>query len=87
MAGQIGVDWLLPAFLAPVLGGTPLGGGAVSVVGTVLGALLVTVITNGLFLLQVGEFWVQLFSGLILLAAVLLDRLRAVLGRRHALAA
>jgi ribose transport system permease protein len=33
MAGQLGADWLLPAFLAPVLGGTPLTGGAVSVSG------------------------------------------------------
>ena len=87
MAGHIGVDWLLPAFLAPVLGGTALTGGAVSVIGTVLGALLVSVISNGLFLLKVGEFWVQLFLGLILLAAVLLDRARAVLSaRRPALA-
>lgn len=87
MAGHIGVDWLLPAFLAPVLGGTPLTGGAVSVLGTVLGALLVSVISNGLFLLQVGEFWVQLFLGLILLAAVLVDRLRAVLAARRPAAA
>jgi ribose transport system permease protein len=87
MAGHIGVDWLLPAFLAPVLGGTPLTGGAVSVLGTVLGALLVSVISNGLFLLKVGEFWVQLFLGLILLAAVLVDRLRAVLAARRPAAA
>jgi ribose transport system permease protein len=87
MAGHIGVDWLLPAFLSPVLGGTPLTGGAVSVLGTVLGALLVSVISNGLFLLKVGEFWVQLFLGLILLAAVMLDRLRSVVGRRRPAAA
>ena len=74
MAGQLGEDWLLPAFLAPVLGGTLLTGGRVSVSGTVLGALLVTMLSNGLLLLQIGEFWVQAFLGLILLAAVLLDK-------------
>lgn len=77
MAGQLGMDWLLPAFLAPVLGGTLLTGGTVSVVGTFLGAAMVTVLTNGLLQLQVGEFWVQAFLGIILLIAVALDRLRA----------
>jgi ribose transport system permease protein len=77
MAGQLGADWLLPAFLAPVLGGTLLTGGAVSVVGTALGAVFVDVLTNGLYMLRVGEFWIQSFLGLVLLGAVLLDRLRA----------
>lgn len=81
MAGHIGADWLLPAFLAPVLGGTALTGGTAAVLGTVLGALLVSIISNGLFLLKVGEFWVQLFLGLILLGAVLLDRGRARIAR------
>jgi len=83
MAGHIGMDWLLPAFLAPVLGGTLLSGGAVSVVGTLLGALLVGVLMNGLLLLQVGDFWIQLFLGLILLAAVVLDRARGVYAERR----
>lgn len=83
MAGHIGMSWLLPAFLAPVLGGTLLTGGVLSVLGTVLGAAMVTIITNGLLQLQVGEFWVQTFLGLILLAAVLLDRVRGVLAERR----
>lgn len=72
-----GDDWLLPSFLAPVLGGTLLSGGLVSVVGTLLGAALVTTIRSGLLVLQVGNFWLQLFLGIILLAAVLLERYRA----------
>jgi ribose transport system permease protein len=83
MAGQLGQDWLLPAFLGPVLGGTLLTGGRVSVFGTFLGALLVTILTAGLLLLQVGEFWVQSFLGLMLLLAVLLDKARrSYLARR-----
>lgn len=84
MAGHVGVAWLLPAFLAPVLGGTLLTGGRVSVIGTVLGALLVTVMSSGLLLLQIGEFWVQATLGAVLLLAVLLDSLRARLGERGA---
>lgn len=84
MAGQLGQDWLLPAFLGPVLGGTLLTGGKVSVVGTCLGALLVTMLTSGLLLLQLGEFWLQSFLGLLLLMAVLLDKARrSFLARRH----
>ena len=82
MAGNLGQDWLLPAFLGPVLGGTLLAGGRVSVPGVVLGSLLVTVLNSGLLLLHVGEFWVQFFLGVLLLGAVLIDkgRQRVMLG-------
>ena len=76
MAGHLGQDWLLPAFLAPVLGGTLLSGGRVSVVGTLLGAAFVNVMTSGLLLMRVGEFWILAILGLMLLAAVLADRAR-----------
>ena len=76
MAGQLGQDWLLPAFLAPVLGGTLLSGGRVSVVGTLLGATFVTIMTSGLLLMRVGEFWILACLGFMLLLAVLADRAR-----------
>jgi ribose transport system permease protein len=76
MAGQLGQDWLLPAFLAPVLGGTLLSGGRVSVVGTLLGAAFVTVMTSGLLLMRVGEFWILACLGTMLLLAVLTDKTR-----------
>jgi ribose transport system permease protein len=69
-----GEDWLLPSFLGPVLGGTALAGGLVSVVGAMLGAALVTIIRSGLLVLDIGNFWLQLFLGLFLLAAVLAQR-------------
>jgi ribose transport system permease protein len=72
----IGRDWLLPSFLAPVLGGTLLSGGAVSVGGTVLGALLIAMLRAGILTLQVANFWLQLFLGLVLLCSVALDRYR-----------
>jgi ribose transport system permease protein len=83
MAGHLGQDWLLPAFLAPVLGGTLLTGGRASVAGTFLGGALVTVLTTGLLLLQVGEFWVQAVLGALLLVAVFADGARrSYLARR-----
>jgi len=76
MAGNLGQDWLLIAFLGPVLGGAALLGGHVSVLGAFLGATLVSILSNGLLLIQVGEFWVQACLGLMLLLAVVLDKFR-----------
>lgn len=78
MAGQIGRDWLLPAFIAPVLGGAALSGGSVAIVGTFLGATLVGVLGSGLRIMNIGDFWIELFLGVILLVAVLADRARSV---------
>ena len=83
MPAGAGDDWLLPSFLAPVIGGTALAGGAVSVVGTILGALLVATIRSGLLVLQIGNFWLQLFLGAFLLAAILVERARAALSTRE----
>lgn len=83
MAGHLGQDWLLPAFLAPVLGGTLLSGGRVAVAGTVLGAAFVDIITSGLLLMRIGEFWILACLGLMLLAAVLADRARQQVLRRR----
>lgn len=73
-----GGDWLLPSFAAPAIGGTLLSGGVVNVVGTFVGGLLLGTIENGLTLLSVPGFWVQLSTGLVLLVAILLDRARTV---------
>jgi ribose transport system permease protein len=81
-----GDEWLLPSFLGPVLGGTLLSGGLVSVVGTAIGATLVTTIRSGLLVLQVGNFWLQLFLGVILLLAVMIERYRSVVAARRAVA-
>jgi len=78
-----GDDWLLPSFLAPVIGGTALAGGMVSVVGTILGAQLVSTIRSGLLVLQIGNFWLQLFLGIFLLAAILIERYRSTLAARE----
>ena len=57
----------------------------VSIIGTMLGALLVATIRSGLLILQVGNFWLQLFLGLVLLLAVMLDRYRALYAERRGL--
>jgi ribose transport system permease protein len=86
-SASIGDQFLLPSFLAPVLGGTLLAGGAVSVLGTILGATLTQVIYKGLNLLQFQLDQLQLYIGLVLLAALSLDRARHVLAERRAASA
>jgi ribose transport system permease protein len=79
----IGEDWVLPSFAAAAIGGTLLSGGIVSVVGTVLGGVLVETVRSGLTLMAAASYWVGILTGLVLLAAILLDRARAafVLGQ------
>ncbi|NEU30197.1 ABC transporter permease [bacterium LRH843] len=73
---SIGADWLLVSFAAPVLGGTLLSGGKVTVFGTLFGAVLMAIIINGLVLINISSFWFQLFLGIILLAAFEVNRIR-----------
>ena len=72
----VGKDWLLVSFAAPIIGGTRLAGGQVSVLGNVLGALLLGILANGLVHWNVDVFFVQLISGAIILAAGGMERLR-----------
>jgi ribose transport system permease protein len=74
----IGADWLLPSFAAPIIGGAALTGGHIAVGGTVLAVILIGLIQNGLVLAKVDPYWVQFLLGGLILAAVWLNRWRAV---------
>jgi putative xylitol transport system permease protein len=73
---QAGVSYELDAIAAVVIGGTSLSGGTGSLGGTVIGALLIGVINNGLNLLGVSSYYQQLIKGVIIVGAVLLDSSR-----------
>ena len=70
---NIGDGFEFDCIVAIVLGGTSVAGGSGSVIGTVIGALIVQFLSNGLNLLGVGSFYQMVFKGLILVGAVLLD--------------
>ena len=63
----------LDVIAATVLGGTSLFGGAATIGGTIAGALFINFVRNGLNLIGVNPFWVQVATGVILLLAVLLN--------------
>ncbi|WP_226038484.1 ABC transporter permease subunit [Aquibacillus saliphilus] len=73
-AGQM---YELDAIAAVVLGGTSLTGGKGWIVGTIIGALIIGVLNNGLNLLGVSSFFQQVVKGSVILLAVLLDRKKA----------
>ena len=73
---QVGTGLELQVIAAVLLGGVSFAGGAGSIVGALIGALLIAVINNGLDLLQVSSFWQGVVTGGILIFAVFLDRFR-----------
>ena len=70
---QAGVAYELDAIAAVVIGGTSLAGGVGTLFGTLIGALIIGVINNGLDLLGVSSYYQQVIKGTIIVAAVLLD--------------
>jgi ribose transport system permease protein len=71
-----GVGYELDAIAAAVIGGTSLSGGRGNLIGTVIGALIMGVLRNGLNLLNVNPFWQQILIGAVILGAVLADEAR-----------
>lgn len=69
-----GTGYELDAIAAVVIGGTSLSGGRGSILGTVLGAVIIGVLNNGLVLLNVSPFWQQVVKGLVILLAVVIDK-------------
>lgn len=72
-----GSGYELDSIAAVVIGGTSLSGGKGTIIGTVIGALIIGVLNNGLVLLDVSPFWQQVIKGLVILLAVILDRMNA----------
>lgn len=68
-----GVMLELEVIAATVLGGTSLFGGRATIMGTVVGAFLINFVRNGLNLLSVNPYWVQVVTGIILVLAVLMN--------------
>jgi ribose transport system permease protein len=69
-----GMSYELDAIAAVVIGGTSLSGGRGSILGTVLGAVMIGVLNNGLVLLNVSPFWQQVVKGAVILLAVIIDK-------------
>ena len=73
---QAGIAYELDAIAAVVIGGTSLAGGVGRVTGTLIGALLIGVMNNGLDLMGVESYYQQVIKGVLIVAAVMLDQSR-----------
>lgn len=74
--GTLGQGYELDAIAAVILGGTSFTGGIGTIGGTLLGALIIAVLNNGLTLLNMSYFWQLVVKGLVIIVAVIIDRLR-----------
>ena len=72
----LGLGYELEAIAAVVIGGTSLAGGRGTILGTLIGALIMSVLTNGLRVLSVAPEWQTVVTGAIIIAAVYADQLR-----------
>jgi ribose transport system permease protein len=73
---QLGQSYELDAIAAVILGGTSFVGGIGSIWGTLIGALIIAVLSNGLILLGVTDVWQYIIKGVVIIGAVALDRYR-----------
>jgi ribose transport system permease protein len=72
----LGQGYELDAIAAVVIGGTSLSGGEGSILGTVIGAFVISVLTNGLRILSVPQEWQMVVTGAIIIVAVFVDMVR-----------
>jgi ribose transport system permease protein len=79
-----GQNWLIVSFAIAIIGGTALNGGTISMIGLLLGGIIMVLIKNGLILLKVNVYYEQVFFGMLILLAVGIDRVRTFYTRKDA---
>jgi len=73
---NIGANWVMPSITAAILGGTSMSGGSGSIFGTIVGGLLMGVISFSVTLLSISSYWEQIVTGGVILAAIAFDAIR-----------
>jgi ribose transport system permease protein len=72
----LGPGYELDAIAAVVIGGTSLSGGSGTILGTIIGAFIISVLTNGLRIMSVAQEWQTVVTGVIIILAVYADNMR-----------
>ncbi|EKS7975709.1 ABC transporter permease subunit [Escherichia coli] len=74
--GNLGMGYELDAIAAVILGGTSFVGGIGTITGTLVGALIIATLNNGMTLMGVSYFWQLVIKGAVIIIAVLIDKYR-----------
>ena len=82
-SASIGDPLLLSSIAAVIIGGVSLFGGAGTIIGTVIGSLIIAVLTTGLVMLNVQAFWQFIVVGAVVIIAVLIDQSRDLIVGRY----
>ena len=80
-----GATFELNAIAAAVLGGTSMSGGRGTIGGTIIGAFVIGILSDGLVMMGVSEFWQMVIKGVVIIAAVVVDQAQRKLQQRVAL--
>ena len=82
-----GETWEMNAIAAAVLGGTSMAGGIGTIGGTIIGAFVIGVISDGMVMCGVSEFWQMVIKGLVIILAVIIDQFQRNMEAKMALQA
>ncbi len=80
-----GESWEMNAIASVVLGGTSMSGGIGTIGGTIIGALVINVLNDGMTMMGVSSFWQQVIRGVVIVVAVIIDLMQANLQKKIAL--
>lgn len=80
-----GESWEMNAIAAAVLGGTSMSGGIGTVGGTIIGAFVIGVLSDGMVMLNVSEFWQMVIKGAVIIFAVIIDQFQRNMEAKDAL--
>ena len=80
-----GDSWEMNAIAASVLGGTSMAGGIGGVGGTIVGAFVIGVLTDGMIMLGISSFWQMIIKGAVIVIAVIVDQSQSELQKKVAL--
>jgi ribose transport system permease protein len=75
-SGLLGNGYELDAIAAVILGGTSPNGGIGSITGTLIGALIMAILNNGMTLMNISFYWQMVIKGIVIILAVAIDRFR-----------
>ena len=82
-----GETWEMNAIAAAVLGGTSMAGGIGTIGGTIVGAFVIGVISDGMVMCGVSEFWQMIIKGVVIILAVIIDQFQRNMEAKMALQA